>query len=69
MVKVIIGSGNVAQHLIAAFQNSKNTGDEIELVQVFSRKANTLESIRRRSCDNGFSCFIRRRFIHYCCLR
>jgi hypothetical protein len=43
MVKVIIiGSGNVAQHLIAAFQNSKNTGDEIELVQVFSRKANTL---------------------------
>jgi homoserine dehydrogenase len=68
MVKVIIGSGNVAQHLIAAFQNSKNTGDEIELVQVFSRKANTLESIRR-SCDNGFSCFIRRRFIHYCCLR
>jgi malate/lactate dehydrogenase len=38
---IIIGSGNV-QHLIAAFQNSKNTGDEIELVQVFSRKANTL---------------------------
>jgi predicted short-subunit dehydrogenase-like oxidoreductase (DUF2520 family) len=46
MVKVtIIGSGNVAQHLIAAFQNSKNTGDEIELVQVFSRKANTLVNL------------------------
>ncbi|MEZ7506534.1 Rossmann-like and DUF2520 domain-containing protein [Flavobacterium sp. Arc2] len=46
MVKVIIiGSGNVAQHLIAAFQNSKNTGDEIELVQVFSRKANTLANV------------------------
>jgi predicted dehydrogenase len=42
MVKVIIIGSNVAQHLIAAFQNSKNTGDEIELVQVFSRKANTL---------------------------
>lgn len=46
MVKVIIiGSGNVAQHLIAAFQNSKNTGDEIELVQVFSRKASTLANV------------------------
>jgi len=46
MVKVIIiGSGNVAQHLIAAFQNSKNTGDEIELAQVFSRKANTLANV------------------------
>jgi predicted dehydrogenase len=45
MVKVIIiGSGNVAQHLIAAFQNSKNTGDEIELV-LFSRKANTLVNL------------------------
>ena len=46
MVKVIIiGSGNVAQHLIAAFQNSTNTGDEIELVQVFSRKASTLANV------------------------
>lgn len=46
MVKVIIiGSGNVAQHLIAAFQNSKNTGDKIELVQVFSRKAGTLANV------------------------
>lgn len=46
MVKIIIiGSGNVAQHLIAAFQNSKNTGDEIELTQVFSRKANTLANV------------------------
>jgi predicted short-subunit dehydrogenase-like oxidoreductase (DUF2520 family) len=39
MIKVIIiGSGNVAQHLIAAFQNSQNSGSEIELVQVFSRQ-------------------------------
>jgi predicted short-subunit dehydrogenase-like oxidoreductase (DUF2520 family) len=39
MIKVIIiGSGNVAQHLIAAFQNSQNLGTEIELVQVFSRQ-------------------------------
>jgi predicted short-subunit dehydrogenase-like oxidoreductase (DUF2520 family) len=39
MVKVIIiGSGNVAQHLIAAFQNSQNLGTEIDLVQVFSRQ-------------------------------
>ncbi|CAM2942400.1 Rossmann-like and DUF2520 domain-containing protein [Flavobacterium frigoris] len=46
MVKVIIiGSGNVAQHLIAAFQNSTNTGDEIELVQVFSRNRNTLAHV------------------------
>lgn len=43
MVKIIIiGSGNVAQHLITAFQNSKDTGGEIELVQVFSRKVNTV---------------------------
>jgi predicted short-subunit dehydrogenase-like oxidoreductase (DUF2520 family) len=46
MVKVIIiGSGNVAQHLIAAFQNSENTGDKIELVQVFSRKASALANV------------------------
>ncbi|WP_035671913.1 Rossmann-like and DUF2520 domain-containing protein [Flavobacterium sp. 83] len=39
MIKVIIiGSGNVAQHLIAAFQDSQNLGSEIELVQVFSRQ-------------------------------
>lgn len=39
MIKVvIIGSGNVAQHLIVAFQNSQNLGSEIELVQVFSRQ-------------------------------
>ena len=35
---IIIGSGNVAQHLIVAFQNSQNLGSEIELVQVFSRQ-------------------------------
>jgi myo-inositol-1-phosphate synthase len=53
MIKVIIiGSGNVAQHLIAAFQNSK-TWDEIELVRVFKKSEHTGKSIRRRSCDNG----------------
>ena len=39
MIQVsIIGSGNVAQHLIVAFQNSKLIGTKIELVQVFSRQ-------------------------------
>ena len=39
MIKVsIIGSGNVAQHLIVALQNSIINGAEIELIQVFSRK-------------------------------
>jgi predicted short-subunit dehydrogenase-like oxidoreductase (DUF2520 family) len=39
MVKVIIiGSGNVAQHLIVAFQKNQTVGTEIELAQVFSRK-------------------------------
>ncbi|HEY0092100.1 MAG TPA: Rossmann-like and DUF2520 domain-containing protein [Flavobacterium sp.] len=42
MVKVsIIGSGNVAQHLIAAFLKS----DEIELVQVFARNPRALLNI------------------------
>ena len=35
---VLIGSGNVAQHLITAFAKSK----EIEIVQVFSRKKESL---------------------------
>jgi predicted short-subunit dehydrogenase-like oxidoreductase (DUF2520 family) len=42
MIKVsIIGSGNVASHLINAFENSI----EIELVQVFSRNIKVLEGI------------------------
>ncbi len=46
MVKVsIIGSGNVAQHLIAAFQKSQNSGADIELVQAFSRKKESLTSL------------------------
>lgn len=46
MVKVsIIGSGNVAQHLIAAFQKSQNSGADIELVQAFSRKKESLASL------------------------
>nr|WP_314897033.1 DUF2520 domain-containing protein [uncultured Flavobacterium sp.] len=46
MIKVIIiGSGNVAQHLIAAFQNSQNMGTEIELVQVFSRQIGSVSHL------------------------
>ncbi|RVT74921.1 DUF2520 domain-containing protein [Flavobacterium sufflavum] len=43
MIKVsIIGSGNVAQHLITTFQNLEKSGSEIELAQVFSRKQEAL---------------------------
>jgi predicted short-subunit dehydrogenase-like oxidoreductase (DUF2520 family) len=47
MIKVVlIGSGNVAQHLISSFVNSKN----IDLVQVFSRQkeavSHLIESIK-----------------------
>lgn len=43
MIKVvIIGSGNVAQHLIVAFQNAQKLGSKVNLIQVFSREKNTL---------------------------
>ena len=43
MIKVvIIGSGNVAQHLIVAFENSKRDGQAIDLIQVFARKREKL---------------------------
>lgn len=43
MIKVsIIGSGNVAQHLIVAFEKSKKEGSDVEVIQVFSRKKETL---------------------------
>ena len=46
MIKVsIIGSGNVAQHLIVALQNSIINGAEIELVQVFSRQKTALSQL------------------------
>jgi len=38
----IIGSGNVAQHLISAFLQAQKGGAEIELVQVYSRKPESL---------------------------
>lgn len=42
MIKItLIGSGNVAQHLIKAFDKS----EAIEIVQVFSRKKETLASL------------------------
>ena len=43
MTKVsIIGSGNVAQHLIQAFQNQTVLNNPIELVQVFARNKKSL---------------------------
>ena len=46
MVKVvIIGSGNVAQHLIAAFQNAQSLASEIELVQVYSRQTSSVSHL------------------------
>lgn len=46
MIKVvIIGSGNVAQHLIVAFQNAQKSGTEIELVQVYSRQTTSVSHL------------------------
>jgi predicted short-subunit dehydrogenase-like oxidoreductase (DUF2520 family) len=43
MIKVsIIGSGNVAQHLITAFQEIQKSGSKMELVQVYARNKETL---------------------------
>lgn len=43
MIRVsIIGSGNVAQHLITAFLKAQEAGTEIELVQVYSRQMETV---------------------------
>ncbi|PWA04777.1 Rossmann-like and DUF2520 domain-containing protein [Flavobacterium psychrotolerans] len=46
MIRVsIIGSGNVAQHLIAAFLKAQNVGTEIELVQVYSRQIESVSHL------------------------
>jgi predicted short-subunit dehydrogenase-like oxidoreductase (DUF2520 family) len=46
MIKVsIIGSGNVAQHLIVALQNSIINDAEMELVQVFARQKSTISHL------------------------
>ena len=43
MIKIsIIGSGNVAQHLIGAFLAVQETGSKLELVEVYSRKKETI---------------------------
>jgi predicted short-subunit dehydrogenase-like oxidoreductase (DUF2520 family) len=42
---IIIGSGNVAQHLIVAFQHSQNMGTEIDLIQVFSRRKESVSHL------------------------
>ncbi|GEL11049.1 NADP oxidoreductase coenzyme F420-dependent [Flavobacterium glycines] len=46
MIKVsIIGSGNVAQHLITTFQNLEKSINKIELVQAFARKKESLSHL------------------------
>ncbi len=46
MIKLsIIGSGNVAQHLIVALQNSIINGAEMELVQVFARQKTSVTQL------------------------
>ena len=46
MIKLsIIGSGNVAQHLIVALQNSIINGSNFELVQVFARQKATVSHL------------------------
>lgn len=46
MIKVIIiGSGNVAQHLINAFLLAEKNGKDIALIQAFSRNKQTLASL------------------------
>lgn len=46
MIKVvIIGSGNVAQHLIAALSKAHDSGSEIELLQVYTRQPESLNPI------------------------
>ncbi|MEL1241850.1 Rossmann-like and DUF2520 domain-containing protein [Flavobacterium flavipallidum] len=46
MIKVsIIGSGNVAQHLINTFKSLSNSGNEIELVQAYSRRKESLSNL------------------------
>lgn len=46
MIRVsIIGSGNVAQHLITAFQNLEKSGNKIELIQAFARKKESLSHL------------------------
>jgi predicted short-subunit dehydrogenase-like oxidoreductase (DUF2520 family) len=46
MIKVsIIGSGNVAQHLIAAFQKVESVSATIQLVEVYSRQKKNLQHL------------------------
>ena len=54
MVKIgIIGSGNVAQHLIVALQKSIHKGAEIEITTVFSRKKTPLSNL----LDTSIICY------------
>lgn len=47
---IIIGSGNVAQHLIVAFQKPENSSAEIELIQVFSRHSASVSHLLESDC-------------------
>lgn len=46
MIKVcIIGSGNVAQHLVVALIHAQNSGADIALVQVYSRQKESIANL------------------------
>ena len=46
MVKVVlIGSGNLAQHLIVALQEAEHSGNAIQLVQTYARKPENLSHL------------------------
>ena len=54
MVKIgIIGSGNVAQHLIVALQKTIHKGAEIEITTVFSRKKTPISNL----LDTSIICY------------
>ena len=57
MIQVsIIGSGNVAQHLISAFLKAQNNSAEIGLVQVYSRHAESVAHLLdSNSITNDFN--------------
>lgn len=55
MIRIsIIGSGNIAHHLITAIQKSPRYGIDLELVQVFSRNSNN--AVTRLVTSNQIIC-------------
>lgn len=56
MVKVVlIGSGNLAQHLIVAFQDAQKSGNAVQLVQVYARTTTSLSHLL--SAEDSVSSF------------